>query len=395
MVRTLIAAGLFALGVMALHLGGMRAAADDQSVPAKKDSCQVGDRERLDRMAGQMIMVGFLGDNEKDRGVATLRDQLAKGLVGGVVLYPENIRSPKQVKALIASLRDGQPHLVPLIGVDQEGGTVQRLRRRNGHRQFPSARNVGRDKRYTEPGGALNLYRAMAKELADAGFNLNFGPVLDLNLNPSNPIIGRRQRSYGTDPERVATLARAFIVAHREANVVSVAKHFPGHGSSRADSHKTLPDVSKTWREIELEPYRILIRDNMLDAVMLGHLYHPRFSDGERVPASLSIRANAALRNKHWLGFRGVVFSDDMEMAGVAHGYSIEERAIKAINAGTDVIVFSNVKGRDLELGARLHAIIVEAVCDGRISLARIEQAYGRVRSLKRRLMQKDLAGKW
>jgi beta-N-acetylhexosaminidase len=292
-------------------------------------------------------------------------------------------------------LRDAQPDLVPLIGVDQEGGTVQRLGRRNGHRQFPSARKVGRDKRYTEPGGALNLYRAMAKELADAGFNLNFGPVLDLNLNPSNPIIGRRQRSYGTDPERVATLAHAFIVAHRQANVVPVAKHFPGHGSSRADSHKTLPDVSKTWREIELEPYRILIRDNMLDAVMLGHLYHPRFSDGERVPASLSIRANAALRNKHWLGFRGVVFSDDMEMAGVAHGYSIEERAIKAINAGTDVIVFSNVKGRDLELGARLHAIIVEAVCDGRISLARIEQAYGRVRSLKRRLMQKDLAGKW
>lgn len=395
MVRTLIAAGLFALGVMAPHLGGMRAAADDQAVVPAEDACQVSDRDLLDRMAGQMIMVGFLGDDEKDRGVATLRDQLAKGIVGGVVLYPENIRSPKQVKALIASLRDAQPDLVPLIGVDQEGGTVQRLGRRNGHRQFPSARNVGRHKRYTEPGGALNVYRAMAKELADAGFNLNFGPVLDLNLNPSNPIIGRRQRSYGTDPERVATLAHAFIVAHRQANVVPVAKHFPGHGSSRADSHKTLPDVSKTWREIELEPYRILIRDSMLDAVMLGHLYHPRFSDAKKVPTSLSRRAAAALRNKHWIGFPGVIFSDDMEMGAVRDAYSVEERAIEAINAGTDVIVFSNVKGRDPELGARLHAIVVNAVCDGRISLARIEQAYDRVRSLKRRLMQKDLARKW
>ena len=395
MVRTLIAAGLFALGVMALHLGGMRAAADDQAVVPAEDACQVSDRQRLDRMAGQMIMVGFLGDDEKDRGVATLRDQLAKGIVGGVVLYPENIRSPKQVKALIASLRDAQPDLVPLIGVDQEGGTVQRLGRRNGHRQFPSARNIGRHKRYTEPGGALIVYRAMAKELADAGFNLNFGPVLDLNLNPSNPIIGRRQRSYGTDPERVATLAHAFIVAHRQANVVPVAKHFPGHGSSRADSHKTLPDVSKTWREIELEPYRILIRDSMLDAVMLGHLYHPRFSDAKKVPTSLSRRTTAALRSKHWIGFRGVIFSDDMEMGAVRDAYSVEERAIEAINTGTDVIVFSNVKGRDSELGARLHAIVVKAVCDGRISLARIEQAYDRVRSLKRRLMQKDLARKW
>lgn len=390
MVKTLIAAGLVVLGAVVIHIGGAHAAAGEQGVPSSEVAC-AGDA-LLDRMIGQMIMVGFLGDDDKDRGVAVVHDQLAKGIIGGVVLYPDNIRSPKQVKALIASLRDARPDLVPLIGVDQEGGTVQRLGRRNGHRRFPSARNVGRQKRFTEPGGALELYRAMAKDLAEAGFNLNFGPVLDLNLNPSNPIIGRRQRSYGTDPEKVSTLARAFIIAHRENGIVTVAKHFPGHGSSRTDSHKSLPDISKTWREIELEPYRILIRDGMLDAVMLGHVYHPRFSDGEKVPASLSLRTTKnALRNKHWIGFEGVIFSDDLEMGGVARGNSIEDRVIKAVDAGTDVIVFSNVKGRDLELGAKLHAIIVEAVCDGRIARARIEQAYGHVVALKRRLMQKDL----
>jgi len=126
-----------------------------------------------------------------------------------------------------------------------------------------------------------------------------------------------------------------------------------------------------------------------------GHLYHPRFSDGEGVPASLSERAIRALRAYGYIGFKGVVVSDDMEMSAVRKSYSREDRVVMAINAGTDLLVFSNVKTRDPELGVKIHAIIADAVRDGRIPRARIEEAYGRILLLKRRLMQHDLAGKW
>ena len=349
----------------------------------------------LDAMIGQMIMVGFAGDNERDPGVMAVREQLAKGTIGGVVLYPENIGSQGELRALTAFLRNARSAPVPFIAVDQEGGLVQRLAHRDGYTYFPSARSVGRNPSFASPESAIRLYKTMADELAEAGFNLNFGPVVDLNLNPDNPVIGGRERSFGADPNAVTALARAFIIAHREAGVVTVAKHFPGHGSSHTDSHKALADISETWREIELDPYRTLAHEGLLDGVMMGHLYHPRFSDGARLPASLSGRAIQALRATDYIGFQGVVVSDDMEMGAVREDYSPEERVIKAVNAGTDLIVFSNVNSRDPELGVTIHAIIADAARDGRISRARIEQAYGKIRLLKRRLAQHDLPGKW
>jgi beta-N-acetylhexosaminidase len=384
MSRTLILASLMALG---LALMGPVLASDDDAPEAEA--------KLLDAMIGQMIMVGFLGDNERDAGVMAVRDQLAKGVIGGVVLYPDNIGSPEGLRALTAFLRNAKTWPPPFIAVDQEGGLVQRLTRQNGHHYFPSARSVGRNPSYASAENAERLYASMAEELAHAGFNLNFGPVVDLNLNPSNPVIGQRDRSFGADPKTVTTLARAFITAHRAADIVTVAKHFPGHGSSHMDSHKALADISSSWEEIELDPYRTLAKEGMLDGVMIGHLYHPRFSDGEKAPASLSGKAVRALRNKDWIGFDGVIFSDDMEMGAVAHAYSFEERIIKAVNAGTDLIVFSNVKLRDPELGVKIHAIIADAVRDGRISRTRIEQAYGKIKLLKRRLAEHDLSGKW
>jgi beta-N-acetylhexosaminidase len=344
-------------------------------------------------MIGQMIMVGFSGSGERDAGVAAVRDQLNAGTIGGVVLYPENIGSPERLRWLTAFLRNAKSSPVPFIAVDQEGGLVQRLTRRNGHSYFPSAFSVGRNPSFASPDSAKKLYANMAAELAHAGFNLNFGPVVDLNLNPWNPVIGQRDRSFGADPNIVTTMARAFIAAHREADIVTVAKHFPGHGSSHADSHRALANVAETWKEIELEPYRNLAKEGMLDAVMIGHLYHPRFSDGAMLPASLSRRAVQALRDSY-IGFDGVVVSDDMEMGAVSDDYSFEERVIKAVNAGTDLLVFSNISARDAELGSRIHAVIADAVRDGRISRSRVEQAYGKIKALKQRLAEHDLSGK-
>ncbi len=295
--------------------------------PAGADSsCETS---RLDRMIGQMIMVGFPGSDEKDAGVIAARRQLADGVIGGVVLFPENIGKSDKLKALTAYLRNARSKPVPFIAVDEEGGKVQRLDGRNGYKHFPSAASVGRNPSYASPEGAEHLYAKMAEELADAGFNMNLGPVVDLNLNPRNPVIGARDRSFSADPDTVTALATAFIEAHRQANIVTVAKHFPGHGSSTTDSHKTLADVSKTWRPIELEPYQRLAKAGLLDAVMIGHLYQPRFSDMEGLPASLSAKAVRALREKSWIDFDGVVISDDMEMGAVRDAFPPEELAVK------------------------------------------------------------------
>jgi beta-N-acetylhexosaminidase len=385
-IRLLLAAGLAALGTV---LAALQTPGDLKLKPSADSG---GDR--LDAMIGQMIMVGFHGRSERDAGVVAVHEELAEGTIGGVVFYPENIGSPQRLRALTAYLRNAKSSPVPFIAVDQEGGMVQRLTRRNGYKYFPSARSVGRNPSFASPESAERLYATMAEELAKAGFNLNFGPVVDLNLNPHNPVIGLRKRSYGTDPHSVSALAAAFIRAHRQAGIVTVAKHFPGHGSSRADSHKVLADISDSWREIEIEPYQELAEDGLLDGVMIGHLYHPRFSDGAKLPASLSGRAVSALRGKT-IGFHGVVVSDDMEMGGVSDDYSLEERVVKAVNAGTDILVFSNEKLQDPELGAKIHAIIANAVRSGRIPRFRIEKAYGKICLLKRRLAEGDLPGKW
>jgi beta-N-acetylhexosaminidase len=355
--------------------------------PVARPAKPSGDQATLRRMIGQMIMVGFSGQHETDAGVVAVREQLAKGQIGGVILFRENIRSAKALRSLNTSLREAKPRTVPFIAVDQEGGTVQRLSRQNGHRSFPSARQIARAKG-EGPEKAEAVYAEMAAELAEAGFNVNFAPVVDLDLNPRNPIIGKRRRSYGADPEVVSDYARALIRAHRASNVLTAAKHFPGHGSSLTDSHKILVDVSDSWQESELEPYAQLQREGLLDMVMTGHLYHPRFSEGDRVPASLSRAAIDELRALGGIGFQGIVVSDDLEMRGVSQDFSLEERIVRCINAGTDLLVISNVQTHEPELGARVHDIVAQAVTDGRIDRARIEESYGRILTVKERLMR-------
>ncbi len=366
---------------------------DAAALARLKEAASLGDA--LDRMIGQMIMVGFLGAGQREGNVNEVRDALARGTIGGVVLYPDNIRSKSQLRVLTSYLKAADPELVPFIAVDQEGGLVQRLTRRNGHVYYPAAKKVASDPKLNTPEGAFALYKKMATSIAEAGINLNFGPVVDLSTNPANVVIGRRKRSYGTDPKRVSILAGAFIAAHREANVVTSAKHFPGHGSSTADSHQSLPDISRSWREVELDPYVSLSKSGLLDMVMVGHLYHPRFSDGAKVPASLSGRAVHALRAKGYIGHQGVIVSDDFEMGAVRGRFSLEEIVVNAINAGIDILVFSNVKARDPKLGDKVHETIRNAVRDGKIPAAKIEEAYERIVLLKRRLMRHALADTW
>ncbi|MDJ0513821.1 MAG: glycoside hydrolase family 3 protein [Methyloceanibacter sp.] len=385
-VLTVLAAMLFAAWVIAAT------GSAESPHPVTAHDCA---SERLNKMIGQTIMVGFPGRRTQDRGVQAVLEQLRDGTIGGVILFPKNIADKAQLKALTDALMQTRSDLPPFIAVDQEGGRVQRLRARKGFEWFPSAKLVGDNPSLDAQDVAEEIYRQMAVELASLGFNMNLGPVVDVNTNPDNPVIGLLGRSFGASADVVSPMAAAFINAHHAANVATVAKHFPGHGSSSVDSHRTYVDISQSWREEELDPYRRLVLQGLLDGVMLGHLYHPRFSDLQGLPASLSAKAVDVLRGPNGLGFDGVIISDDMEMGAIRERFSAEEAAVRAIKAGTDIVIFSNIDRDDPEFGRRIHQALVDAVCDGQISEQRIGDAYRRVVRLKEQLKAKTLPTAW
>ena len=337
----------------------------------------------LEQMIGQMLIVGFEGQTPRDEGVRLVAEQLRDGKIGGVIFMSHNITSPQQVLSLtklFAEAGKGQPAV--LIAVDQEGGYVQRLERTKGFETHPSAARLGVQ---NDPEAAYAAYRSLALELRKHGFNINFGPVLDLELNPQNPIIARLRRSYGADPRHVASFARAFIFAHHDSGVLTAVKHFPGHGSSTEDSHTTLPDLSQSWSDAELGPYSELIGTKLVDMVMTGHLYHPNFSDRPGLPASLSAKAiSTVLRER--MGYDGVVITDDLDMAGVRRTGKFAENVLRAVQAGNDILLITNISPYRADLQDQVASVILNAVENGTLSRERLEQSYQRITALKTRL---------
>ena len=340
--------------------------------------------EDWDDMVGQMVMVGFHGTTKSSKNVQKIAKLIRDGTIGGVILMARNVRNKKQLRKLAGIFRAARPELPPFIAIDQEGGAVQRLTRRRGFRRTPGAAYIVRKKSLDQ---AREIYGKMAREMADVGINMNFGPVVDLATNKRNPIITRRGRSYGKDPKQVADFASAFIEAHRNHGVLSVAKHFPGHGSSWTDSHRRFVDLSKTWKPVELEPYRLLAERNAPDFVMVGHLFHPKYGGESRLPASLS---KLAIENelRDTLKFKGLVITDDLEMRSVKQRFKYNDLAIRAVNAGNDIVLFSNAT-MEHHTPETVHRSIREAVYSGKISRDRIRASYKRIKKLKYDMMRR------
>ena len=257
-------------------------------------------------------------------------------LVGSVILFTRNYRNPQQISALCGAIRElRNPHL--LIAVDHEGGRVQRFR--EGFTRLPPVRALGR--RYDEDrrdalGKAHLLGWLMAAELRAVGVDFSFAPCVDLDYGLSE-IIG--DRAFHRDPQAVAALATAYMAGMREAGMAAVAKHFPGHGAVRADSHLALPVDRRPLADMErdLSPYRLLI-ENQLPGIMAAHV---EYTAVDPKPASLSRRwITDILRGN--LGFHGCVFADDLSMAGAAAFGDIVARARLALAAGCDVLPICN-----------------------------------------------------
>lgn len=340
----------------------------------------------LDEKIGQMLMVGFRG-MEVDDSHFIVQDIQQRNL-GGVILFDydvmsaerkRNIESPAQVKALTSRLQ--QAAITPLfISVDQEGGLIARLKPRYG---FPPTRShmdlgIQDDQQLT-----LTVTTALATTLAATGFNLNMAPVVDLCINPDNPVIAAYERCFSAEEKKVTEHALSYISAHHQCDVLTTLKHFPGHGSSQDDSHLGLTDVTHSWSEIELLPYQNIIAAGQADLVMTAHVFNAKL-DAE-YPATLShATIDGILRQQ--LGFDGVVISDDMQMGAIVDYYGFETAIAKAIMAGVDILVFGNNLRYDEDIVPRAIATIKELVHNGTLSEARIDQAYRRIMQLKNRL---------
>lgn len=356
----------------------------EPSVAAPKRSATLHpDRqmELLARKIGQMILVGFPGTRPAEPWPTRIAAMIADGRIGGVILFGHNIRGPKQVSGLTEAMIAAGGRLPPFVAVDQEGGYIQRFRRREGFKGLPSSARTIAKQGLCE---AWVAYANMARELATFGVNVNLGPVVDLNINPQSPAIGRLRRSYGIEPGAVTDYARQFIGAHAASGVLTAAKHFPGHGSAALDPHKRVVDITRTWQPQELEVFRALARDDGVAMVMVGHLIHPGFSDGDR-PTSLSRRAmTGELRER--LGFDGLIVTDDLGMEAITDRYGLEDAAVMAVRAGADILIFANQRAGDNDLVERVIARVSGAVAAGRVPASQLDRSYERILAVKRRL---------
>lgn len=333
---------------------------------------------------GQLFMLGFTGTTvDEDHWLALA---IRKHHLGGVILFDrnvdgsmQNISSPDQLKRLTATLQQYAGGSL-LIAVDQEGGQVARLKERDGFPATLSAQAFADcpDDEKKDVAGH------MARTLADHGVNFNLAPVVDLDLNPENPIIGRYQRSFGRDPEQVIAAARIFIEAHHTNGVACCLKHFPGHGSAAADTHLGFVDISNDWQGRELIPFGRLIAAGMADAVMTAHVVQHHL-DPEEVPATMSRPVVTGLLRKK-LGFTGIAMSDDLQMGAITEKWGYAEAVRRAILAGIDLLVIGNnlqVREDGLSVGIR----VIEDMLDrGEIDVHYIESSLERIARLQKKI---------
>jgi beta-N-acetylhexosaminidase len=335
-----------------------------------------------------MVMVGF-------RGITPLEAQpairnIANGSVGAVVLYdvdaetggPRNIQSPDQLRNLTSSLKAAS-EIPVLICTDAEGGFYHRLKERYG---FPPTTPAAEMGERNDPSFTHSAAGITANALADVGIDMNLAPVLDL-LNQANLTVSARRRSFSSDPAIVAEQAREFILAHREHGVLTAVKHFPGMGGVLRPYSPGRGELIENWSTSELEPYRILCKQGLLDAVLTARVTHTELDP--EFPGCLSRKViQGVLREE--VGFNGAVISDAMEMLAIWDVFGFERGTILAVNAGVDLLLYCNESGivpYTDERGPDAVEVIVNAVARGDIAEERINEACARVLALKSRLV--------
>lgn len=325
------------------------------------------------RKVGQCAMIGFTGHTVPPEVRRLIRDFG----VGQLILFRRNVDSPEQVAELVRELqsvaRDARQELPLLVGVDQEGGRVARLR--EPWTLWPPARALGQT---GDEQLARQMGEALAAELSACGIRLDFTPVMDVDTNPKNPVIG--DRSFGDDPQLVGRMGVALIHGLQDGGVAACAKHFPGHGDTDLDSHFDLPAVDHSrarLEEVELPPFRMAIEAGVA-SFMTAHVIVRELDD--TVPATLSPKVVDGLLRKE-LKFDGVIYTDDLEMKAVSGRWGYADAAVMAMKAGCDALPVCSKHDAQVEAMEGL----IRAVESGQLPWARLDDAYARVRRLKHR----------
>ncbi|HEV8546634.1 MAG TPA: glycoside hydrolase family 3 N-terminal domain-containing protein [Candidatus Limnocylindrales bacterium] len=330
-----------------------------------------------------MLVVGFRGMTAAK--ATAVHDAIVNGGLGGAILFDRdqqtggarNVSSPDQVRSLISGLAGLAGDRRLIVAIDQEGGRVARLTPKYGFPAVESEAEIGA----TGSVAAASAWGSgIAATLADVGVNLNLAPVVDLDVNPSNPAIGALDRSFSADPAVVAKLAIAEIQAHHGEGVATTLKHFPGLGSATTNTDFGVADVTKTWSRTELEPFRAIIEAGEADVIMAGHVVNGQIDLDH--PASLS-RPTVTDLLRGELGWTGVVITDDLQAAAITTAFGEKEAIALAIEAGNDLLLFANQQSYRDDIVAHVTRIIEDHVRSGRITQARLEESRQRIDALR------------
>jgi len=332
-------------------------------------------KTRLQEKVGKLLVIGFPGKSV----TAEVKELIHDYHVGSIILFSRNIGTPEEVVHLTTALQKeakAAGHEQPLlIGIDQENGVVRRLGK--GATIFPGAMALGAT---NHPDYAYDISLATGKELKALGINWNFAPVLDVNNNPNNPVIG--VRSFGEDPAQVASFGCASMKGMQDAGVMTAVKHFPGHGDTHVDSHIDLPVIDHRLtrlEEVELIPFKACIEKGA-DAVMAAHIHFPAIDTAESVPATLSKKMITDLL-RHQLAFTGMIITDCLEMDAIVNTIGTEKGAVESLKAGVDLTMISHTYER--QIGA-IQAIM-NAFENGELYLADLEASIQRISIYKER----------
>ncbi|HWA33935.1 MAG TPA: glycoside hydrolase family 3 N-terminal domain-containing protein [Cyclobacteriaceae bacterium] len=346
--------------------------------------------DSLDIKIGQMLLIGI----PKAEVDPLVLEEVRAGKAGAIILFEKNIpkgtASFTALKKIIWAYQQAAPTTL-LVAIDQEGGKVNRLKDKYGFARSITAQEMGKA---TNLDSVRFFAESTAATLAGLGFNVNFAPVVDLGVNKDNTVIYKAGRSFSANPDSVTLMAEEFIKPHRRLGVITVLKHFPGHGSSMADTHFGVADVTRTWTSAELIPYQKLIGAHQADAIMSAHIVNKQL-DPSGLPGTLSKRILDSLLRKQ-MNYDGVIFSDDMQMQAIAKQYGLEEAIRLSINAGIDILCFSNnIQDSENRTVNRVHTIIRSMVEKGQISRERIDKSYQRIRKLKARVNHSGEENMW
>ena len=330
----------------------------------------------LNEMIGQMIIVGFVGDNVKSKGFKEVLKQVENNEISGVIFFEDNIKNKEEFLKMTSALKNSKAKYPPFIAIDMEGGYVQRMNKNNGFKNFKSAKQISKlteDEAYKE-------YFEMAKMLKEADINLNFAPCVDLAVNKES-IIEQKERSYSNDPKVVVKYAKQFIKAHEKNSIITSIKHFPGHGSPTGDTHLGFVDATKTYSDNELYPYLYLADVSPLQTVMISHVYNKNID--KKYPASLSYQTIEKFLRVQ-TNFDGVIITDDLDMGAIRKNYDLYEIVSLSINAGENILLFSNRFEHDKKLVDKINLAIKRGLVDGYILSDNLVNSYERIIKLKK-----------